>query len=208
MSTVSDRLFFFFLSLPPAKTEIKRYLRSFIKVQIESKSSSIKLDQCAENLSIGRRRIYDIVNVLESIDIISRKAKNLYSWNGFGDLSATILKLKREAFTDTNICSHLGIKKQDDFSQNKKAAAAAEENPTSSSFSSKQNSKKEKKSLSMLTQRFIQMFLIASKENRSLSLENSASILQKELQGDSSNGNFFFSLPRSSINSDHSSFLF
>lgn len=48
----------------------------------------------AQYLEVERRRIYDIVNVLESVEILSRYCKNKYIWHGFSHMPHTLSKLK------------------------------------------------------------------------------------------------------------------
>jgi len=55
-----------FLKLFGAKTEDK------------DKTEIIDIDDCIKTLKIERRRIYDIINILESFNLIRRLKKNKY----------------------------------------------------------------------------------------------------------------------------------
>lgn len=48
----------------------------------------------ANSLGINRRRIYDIINVMEALEMISKQSKNWYQWHGQSNLVATLAKLK------------------------------------------------------------------------------------------------------------------
>lgn len=42
-------------------------------------TETISVDKCIQELDIGRRRIYDIINILESFGLLTRLRKNEYS---------------------------------------------------------------------------------------------------------------------------------
>ncbi len=53
----------------------------------------VNLDDCKDDLGIKRRRIYDIVNILESIEMIKRRYKNVYCLQ-----PPAVIKKRIEAF--------------------------------------------------------------------------------------------------------------
>lgn len=173
---------------------------SFVHLYGTGANEEICLDAAATSLGVERRRIYDIVNVLESVGIVTRKAKNCYRWNGFEQISSKLDDLREKA------CSDL-YGTPDDFrtpipSSRKSAKRlappgeldsspidATESPPLRSSIGAssletepdleparlarapRTGSRKEK-SLGVLSQRFVQLFLLAGP--RSVSLDQAA----------------------------------
>jgi transcription factor E2F7/8 len=46
---------------------------------------------------VERRRIYDVINVFEALDLVQRKAKCIYLWHGTQRLHSTLVNLKARA---------------------------------------------------------------------------------------------------------------
>uniref|UniRef100_A0A8C6VS47 E2F/DP family winged-helix DNA-binding domain-containing protein n=1 Tax=Naja naja TaxID=35670 RepID=A0A8C6VS47_NAJNA len=78
-----------FLCLPAPKSpgEKTRYdtslgllTKKFIHLLSESEDGVLDLNRAAEVLEVQKRRIYDITNVLEGIQLIRKKSKNNIQW--------------------------------------------------------------------------------------------------------------------------------
>jgi transcription factor E2F7/8 len=52
--------------------------RRFLGIYGKEQKDLLLLDQCTRELGVERRRIYDIINILESFCVIRRQAKNSY----------------------------------------------------------------------------------------------------------------------------------
>ncbi|KAK9278297.1 hypothetical protein L1049_027862 [Liquidambar formosana] len=148
---------------------------NFLSLYNRDGVESIGLDDAASRLGVERRRIYDIVNVLESVGVLARKAKNQYSWKGFGGIPKALEELK-----DLHFFSLVqGSDDEDDErfsnpntgSQNDKTNASS---VLKSSASSKTENRREK-SLGLLTQNFVKLFICSNVDL--ISLDEAARIL-------------------------------
>ena len=57
-------------------------------------SATVELEPVANRLGVGRRRIYDIVNVLESLDVVQKDRASSYTWFGLTQLPRRLVHLE------------------------------------------------------------------------------------------------------------------
>ncbi|XP_047065126.1 transcription factor E2FB-like [Lolium rigidum] len=60
--------------------------KKFIHLLRIAEDGNLDLNKAAETLKVQKRRIYDITNVLEGIDLIEKGPRNMIRWKGFGML--------------------------------------------------------------------------------------------------------------------------
>jgi len=87
-------------SHPPCKSELmllcERFQEMYGGDATNEDPTEIRLNTAAEKLNVARRRLYDIINVLEAVEIISRTGKLTYAWNGQGHLPELLGRLLEE----------------------------------------------------------------------------------------------------------------
>lgn len=140
---------------------------SFIEFYSRPESPAISIDYSATLLGVERRRIYDIINILESVCVVKRRCKNTYDWCGTDGLRDVFRKLMWEGIVegvegkDAKWKSQMGYKSIITAEEESQISRGQYDNNVPFRFA-RGAAKKEvdkDKSLARLSQKFVQMFL-------------------------------------------------
>ena len=147
--------------------------------------TGVELEAVASNLGVGRRRIYDIVNVLESLDVVQKDKASSYTWLGISKLPACVEALSQAEpivplLVDEPRCGSAAAEVEAD-SENAQAENMGGNNRRLSAGGEKLEGRKEK-SIRELSTKFVSLFLqstnIASLDS-TVSLEQAARCVRR-----------------------------
>ncbi|XP_073397630.1 transcription factor E2F7-like, partial [Dendrobates tinctorius] len=168
----------------------QKFLARYPSYPLSAEKTTISLDEAASSLGVERRRIYDIVNVLESLHLVSRVAKNQYCWHGQHSLNETLKNLlwegERQKYSaQIAYFQHkdFGMEQRKDNSIINQPSSSIEQDCPSASASSRKD-----KSLRIMSQKFVMLFLVST--TKIITLEIAAKILIEESQDLSDHSKF------------------
>lgn len=75
-------------------SSLKQICTAILTHFLTQKKDVIRLNDFARDLGVERRRIYDIINVLEGFDVIWKRGKNLYQWRGLQGFEKNLSRLE------------------------------------------------------------------------------------------------------------------
>ncbi|VDM40060.1 unnamed protein product [Toxocara canis] len=62
--------------------------------------NDVHLESVAKKMAVEKRRIYDIVNVMEALEAMSKTNKSFYRWHGLQDLPQLMATLQQQALSE------------------------------------------------------------------------------------------------------------
>lgn len=147
------------------------FMRRYSKIHTDQPTNNpeVTIDEASQSLMVERRRIYDIINILEAIEVVTRKGKNTYNWHGMGQITNTLRKMQKEAFElfpdDVDANDLKKDEKEADIPSGFAMLLASAEQVDQPIKKGKE------KSLGRLSQKFIMLFLVG---NETITLEEAS----------------------------------
>ncbi|KAM5172836.1 transcription factor E2F7 [Mantella aurantiaca] len=171
----------------------QKFLARYPSYPLSTEKTTISLDEAASSLGVERRRIYDIVNVLESLHLVSRVAKNQYCWHGQHNLNDTLKNLQCEGERQNYSAQIACFQHKDVTVEPKKLSSLMNQGALPLQFSegdcpSASASSRKDKSLRIMSQKFVMLFLVST--TKIITLEIAAKILIEESQDVSDHSKF------------------
>jgi len=143
--------------------------QSFVELYGLSCESELCLDKSSQMLGIEKRRIYDIVNVFESVGVVARTGKNKYTWYGDSRLEATLKALRipgragaapADTYAETPVGHTLPTAAADSIGQPMAYSAKAKNAKRELAPTKGRTENRRDKSLGILSQRFVQLLMV------------------------------------------------
>ncbi|XP_041114110.1 transcription factor E2F7-like [Polyodon spathula] len=166
----------------------QKFLALYPDYPLSMEKTHISLDEVATNLGVERRRIYDIVNVLESLLLVTRVAKNQYCWHGRHKLCQTLEGLQsmgkwqryeeQMAQLQEKDCKPAELRRKEGLPEPQEGQI--DQMGIESDLTSGSASKRKDKSLRIMSQKFVMLFLVS--KTKIVSLDIAAKILIEESQ--------------------------
>ncbi|CAI4221472.1 unnamed protein product [Auanema sp. JU1783] len=78
----------------------QRFLIAMNEETRDSIKKEVHLESVARKMNVEKRRIYDIVNVMEALDAMSKTNKSFYRWQGLDNLPKLMAELQTEAVAE------------------------------------------------------------------------------------------------------------
>ena len=135
-------------------------------------TKQIEIQGIAEELGAKRRRIYDIINILESIMVVSRVKKNTYKWNGMDGLPAMFAVIQKEGLEEY-------ANKEAEAAAGGSSGAAKEDATIPDSDVADMVSDKKTKGVARTCKKFFQIFLTTGQTH--VAVSDAANIIEGPL---------------------------
>ncbi|CAL8471637.1 g11179 [Coccomyxa elongata] len=144
---------------PPCKSELMLLCEKFQARfgQPQASPALILLNEAAIELAVPRRRLYDIINVLEAVEIVTRTGKLAYEWKGLKHLPQLLDRLVADQLAGIPVEDRL--RRTAPAKSAPAAAGSSEEGSGGDEAAAKERAVPPTHSLWMLSRKFVRLLL-------------------------------------------------